>query len=336
MSHNYLLSGYQVGVMWMWISVSCSILSIFGSSFMLFTFLRFSQRKMFPQLIACLGAGDLFWAIFTLIQSLLGLYIGDTTSHQSSMFCLLQYCLEFAAYLSVWYTCAIAFYLFYVSVYKESEVDPWIKFGIHSISIFLAFAVTLVDYFWTNLKGSTAHKESVFCFGSHGYEIFSSALITFAFAWNALFTGLIIWKMASEKVTYRTQREAFEKYFIGGKLLLYLLVFFIVWSFELIFLLFSGSDVNTHYVNAILGSIAMVTNNMQGALDCIVYGFVHTPLRKNYSLGSAICAFFYAPFVLLPASLYYAIRLIIRSRSSSELNLQETALLSGDFEDDDD
>jgi hypothetical protein len=149
------------------------------------------------------------------------------------------------------------------------------------------------------------------CFTNPTVDIFILiASIGVAFVWNLILIALIIrqyvidlrsvGKFPTKASSDSSGSTTTSIYDVPARLSLYLLVFFLTWATDLL-------DDCLPFALCPLWYLTAVLNNLQGALDCLVYGLVHKPMVRNYSLLSGLICFVFAPFLLLPTTFLRAI-----------------------------
>eukprot|EP01102_Stenamoeba_stenopodia_P008709 TRINITY_DN2532_c0_g1_i1.p1 TRINITY_DN2532_c0_g1~~TRINITY_DN2532_c0_g1_i1.p1 ORF type:complete len:408 (-),score=56.25 TRINITY_DN2532_c0_g1_i1:68-1291(-) len=308
----------------LYVTLASASLSLFGASFMLVSFLLYSRGRLLSQMIACLALGDFGWALAVMGQTISLIMaqskgenplmepLGPSTPASSddgslpetflSWQCGFRFIIYFFGTSTyIWTTCIAHYVLRTVSSGGNDEeaagpgdADRLLKYCYHAIGWGLPLGITF-------LLAPSFDPTSPYCSGPEFYLIILYSLVILDFTINFVIFVVVLTAHRSQFGTsglwmyYRSDGKLVIP--IPLRLGMYLLVFFCCWGFDVITfaMLYNGCDIFT------LNVLAFAVANMQGIFDCIVYGLISTPLRRNYTWTSGIVTFLLGPLLVVPA-----------------------------------
>jgi len=293
-----------------WPTLISSVLSLFGSSFMLSSyFLIANTRKSWTSyfranpnegisgLVAFLALGDYLWAINVIVTYILLISENGVTYFTCI---LLRGWWQIAAGSTVCWTACIAFYLYLVifnvgSVFRQSQKIWW---------IFHIFCWGLPTACYMILLGvQTIVKSKLgLCFPSepwHFYLWFGPNTLVFVMT-TVIYIVIFIKIRNKTTLNINTTHELPRL-----RVTLYLLVFVICWFLDIIAFLISYG---TNCIPFGLTLIYSILLQLQGLFDALVYGFSNRELIRQYKDEKIYVIFLHilvSPVVLIPLMIHH-------------------------------
>jgi len=308
-----------------------SVLSLFGSAFMLCSIFLYSRGKGLSQLIMFLAVGDYGWSLSVAIHIAL-LFFNLSTS--------LDWCVafrvmfQFCAGTTVFWTACISFFLYFSVLSNDknrkksntgdgkdngAKANPYqdtasrtmslvfhiICWGIPGISTgYIFFANEYVEDQDLHLCYPVA-KWRWFMWFVPNIICFIASVVVYA--------GLLI--KLRETMTWRFIFNSLKNQTLAlpFRISLFLLVFIVCWVMDIVQFLTSVFFNRPKFTLLLAYSVLL---NLQGLLDCLVYGITNKSLRKLYYGRPLffVCILFLSPILVFPAFVHYLRKMFTETR----------------------
>ncbi|PRP76498.1 hypothetical protein PROFUN_15150 [Planoprotostelium fungivorum] len=286
-----------------------SVLSLFGSSFMLHSYFSFSRGKGITKLIAHLAASDFGWAVVGIITEVplvlrkeMDPWFQQTVRHLFQLF----------ARTSVVWTCCIAFYLcrsvcrtVRYSNSAEIEKTPlmvpeererktskisnqsWLMFMIFAWGMPLAMlaveATSGILVPQVTIEPNKERRYTGLYFPTDEFYLWAWLLpIALAGLFQIICVTIIFNKVQTSKSAYLNMRNKISAPIkLKLRVLLYVMVFLVCWPLNFLTAgLYAFWPHKTYFGLSLAFSVFL---NSQGFLNSVVYGFTNKGLRDNYN-----------------------------------------------------
>jgi len=310
-----------------------SVLSVFGSSFILVNMLTLSTGKGISKLVTFLAFGDFGWSVSVSISSAL---LWFNRNLYSPTFCVLfRVLFQVFAGSSVFWTACISYYLWKAlsskselyqrrnSIYTNSGMVPssrknsfensvpmWIAF--YLVSCLFPISLALVPAL---VPGWMITDNMGICFPLpkiHFLLWFGPILLAFVTSLIFYCLMLQIVKRSSASFSFLTAIYSLGKLSIPVhfRVSLYLFVFFICWSLDLVTFAIRYFSPNCQPFGLMIAYSVLLQS--QGLFDALVYGITNKQFRAFYEgkLKFAIFILLLSPLIVLPAIVFAIVKRI--------------------------
>jgi len=275
------------------VTLFASILSMFGSAFILVSFFLFGKGKGLTRLVIFLALGDFGWSVTVVMNNILLLKYGSVNDTLCYFF---RGAFQFFAGSTVLWTLWIAFYL-YVTVFrtksitasekeKEQKQDTVMMVIFHITAWGEPLAILVYCY---SAKIFARSGDGIgLCYPNstliHFWSWFFPIILSFAVS-VIVYTLLVakLAKITSWKFIFKTFTRHTTTLSLPFRVSVYLLIFLVCWSLDLVQFVLSYTTPNSErdYIILVIYSILLQS---QGAFDCIVYGLSNKELRNQHAL----------------------------------------------------
>eukprot|EP01103_Thecamoeba_quadrilineata_P019395 TRINITY_DN7834_c0_g1_i1.p1 TRINITY_DN7834_c0_g1~~TRINITY_DN7834_c0_g1_i1.p1 ORF type:complete len:332 (+),score=30.09 TRINITY_DN7834_c0_g1_i1:32-997(+) len=290
------------------LSSTCAMISLWGSSFMLYCQLIFTKKSNpFSILISLLAFSNIMIAICQ--------FLYNTFSFRHP--CPPLYVVEFFLFLSVGYNCCIGYYLYHAAKNCTRSLSKITQIIMHTFCIALAVSHVLIFDF----DSSPLNQTTIFidCANTGNFYNYSEVIeILLAFAWCLTMVALILW-------IHKNNRLELPETL---RLTLYLFAFILTW----IFTIPAHFDENFGN-NKVMIVVGNFFNNSQGGMDFLVYCLFQKPMWKRFSVTTGLLSFLLAPILLvfaLSTKLYHLIKSLLNGETPITFQPQDEPTLLDD------
>eukprot|EP01119_Soliformovum_irregulare_P026148 TRINITY_DN9894_c0_g1_i1.p1 TRINITY_DN9894_c0_g1~~TRINITY_DN9894_c0_g1_i1.p1 ORF type:complete len:333 (-),score=37.02 TRINITY_DN9894_c0_g1_i1:213-1184(-) len=286
-------------------------ISLFGSAFMLTTFLFRGKGKGISKFITFIALGDYVASVGVIIPNVFALYFPDAFTYS---WCVgLRFLWQLAMSSTVfWTTCTTWFIYRSLSVIRyRPRWLTWIGMALLCWGLPVLVCILLGA-----LNAMDVAPLSGLCFPREPYH-----LILWFSPIIASYLATLLFYILIHKVMWQKKAPLSLSMQVTYRVSLYALIFLLCWALDIgAYLYYYFNPCHVFALDVILYNLI----NLQGAFDAIVFGATNKQLKKDAMESPlfTIIQFLFSPILVFPAFVFFCKRTLLVPKQ--DLPLQET------------